>query len=173
VDIESYNKLDAAFSSLFYNKYFWAGFNIDHLIPSNTSFLNQDGKIPLSYTVTGGYNLIYKPSGWRNPYDESITFSGLVQHQGKFNQLDVGVTWTKNIFQVGVAYRNFILPTSTVSSHDALIPSLGLNMDMFKVVYSYDISLSTLHNLSGGSHELSVQFFFDQKERSAMSFFCR
>ena len=172
VEVESYNKLDAAFSSLFYNRHFWAGFNIDHLIPSNVSFLNQDAKIPIKFSIMGGYNLIYKESGWRNPYDEAVTFSVLLQRQGQFSQMDLGVAWTKSIFQVGAAYRGF-LPVSTLTAHDAFIFSLGLNMEQFKVVYSYDVSLSALHNVSAGSHEISLQFFFNQKERSPMSFFCR
>ena len=172
VERESYNKLDAAFSSLFYNKHFWAGFNIDHLIPTNVSFLNQSAKIPMRFSVMAGYNLIYQQSGWRNPYDDLVTFSILLQNQGQFNQMDLGVAWTKSVFQVGAAFRGF-LPVSTITAHDAFIFSLGLNMEQFKVVYSYDVSLSPLHSVSAGSHEISLQFFFNQKERSPMSFFCR
>jgi len=172
VEFDSYTKLDAAFSSLLYSKYFWAGFNIDHLIPYKASFIGQDASVPLRIALTGGVNWIYKSEGWRNPYDEVITLATLIQHQGKFNQMDIGVTWTKNIFQIGLWYRGFV-PINTHTSHDAVIAVVGLNFDSFKMAYSYDVSVSSLMNASNGSHEISLQFFFDQKERSPISFFCR
>jgi type IX secretion system PorP/SprF family membrane protein len=172
LETDAYTKLDATFSSLLYNKYFWAGFTLDHLIPYKTTFLGEDGKVPVRIALTGGINWIYKSSGWRNRYDETITFATLIQHQGSFNQMDLGATWTKNIFQIGLWYRGFY-PIQTVSGHDAVVAIVGLNFDSFKVAYSYDISISSLMSTSAGSHEISLQFFFDQKERSPMSFFCR
>jgi hypothetical protein len=96
-----------------------------------------------------------------------------MQHQGQFNQMDLGVALTKSIFQTAVSYRGFVMPVSTLASRDALVVALGLNLDFFRITYSYDISVSALNDVSGGSHEISVIFFFDQKERSIMSFFCR
>lgn len=173
VEFESYNKLDASVSALLFNEHFWAGFNVDHLIPSNSSFLNEDGRIPIRYSVMGGYNLVYRSNNYRNYYDDAITIATLLQHQGQFNQMDIGATWTKSAFQLGLWYRGFILPVSTVTSRDALICVVGLSLENFKVSYSYDISLSSLSDTSGGAHEISLQFFFDRKEKSPMSFFCR
>ena len=172
VEYDAYTKLDAAFSSLLYSKYFWAGFNVDHLIPYKASFFGEDATVPLRIALTGGINWIYRSKGWRDPYDETITFATLMQHQGQFNQMDIGATWTKHIFQIGLWYRGF-LPINATTSRDAAVCIVGLNFDTFKVAYSYDVSVSSLLNASSGSHEISLQFFFDQKERSPMSFFCR
>ena len=173
LEIDSYKKVDVDVSGMLYNKYFWVAANIDHLVRNNVSFLGGTEKIPMRYSLAAGGNWIYKEKGnWRNPSAEMVTFGTLVQHQGKFNQLDLGVTWTKNPMQFGVWYRNFFIPTATKSSHDALIFVVGLGGEKFKISYSYDLSLSGLSDTSGGSHELTMNFYINKKERSPIYFFC-
>lgn len=172
-EIESYNKLDAGVSALLHNKNFWFGVDVDHLIQNNVSFINEDSRVPLKIDLMSGYSWIYRKKGWSNPYDETITFALLGQHQGEFNQLDIGVNWSKNPVQFGVWYRNFIIPTSTISSRDAMIFMLGFNTEEFKISYSYDLSLSGLYDSSNGAHEISLVYLFNQKEKQPIDFFCR
>ncbi len=170
---DSYKKVDVDVSAMLYNKYFWTTVNLDHLVRNNVSFLGGSEKIPMRLSLAAGGNWIYKEKGnWRNPSAEMLTFAMLAQHQGKYNQLDLGVTWTKNPMQFGIWYRNFFVPTATKTSNDALILVVGLGGETFKVAYSYDISLSGLSDTSGGSHELTLNFYIKKKEKSPIYFFC-
>lgn len=172
-DMSSYTKLDAAFSSILYGKNFWVGFNIDHLIQNNVSVLNEQSKVPLKSVLTAQYSWIYEEKGWQNPYDETVTLGTLIQNQASFNQMDIGVTWTKNPVQFGIWYRNFIIPTSTISNLDAMIFVIGFDTEDFKISYSYDLSLSKLIGSSDGAHEISLVYYFNQVEKSPIASFCR
>ena len=174
VEYDSYTKLDAAASVLFYNKYFWAGFGMDHLIPYDASFLREGGRVPLRYTLSAGYNWHYEETRhWNNDTEGTVTFATLFQHQAQFNQMDIGATWTRDFFQLGAWYRGFFVPVKSITSYDAVVVILGLSLDQFKIAYSYDISISSLVSVSSGTHEISLSFVFSQKERSPISFFCK
>jgi hypothetical protein len=63
-------------------------------------------------------------------------------------------------FTVGLNHR-----IDFTGQTDALIFVVGIQYSFIKVGYSYDITLSNLSNLSGGAHEVSLQFLLPCPEK--------
>ena len=54
-------------------------------------------------------------------------------------------------------------------SSDALIAIVGIETDIMRFGYSYDITISELTPATGGAHELSTTMKFDCKSKKASS----
>jgi type IX secretion system PorP/SprF family membrane protein len=136
-----------------YTKYFYAGFAADHLTEPNEA-LTQGGtsKLPMKFTGHAGAVI---PVGNKSD-DASISPNILYQQQQDFRQLDLGLYVTKGALVGGLWYRN----------SDAFIVLIGIQHGIFKVGYSYDVTVSKLTNASAGSHEISIGFnFFCKKPK--------
>ena len=71
------------------------------------------------------------------------------RYQNGFSQLNIGTYVKYGDLQFGTWFRN----------RDAFILTVGINTKLFKVGYSYDVTVSKLNNgVSGGSHEVSLGF---------------
>ena len=77
----------------------------------------------------------------------------------EFHQLNYGMYLNYYPFVLGVWYRQ------SFRNPDAVIFMFGLQHERIRVAYSYDLTVSKLANLSGGSHEVSVQFMFPCPEK--------
>jgi hypothetical protein len=62
----------------------------------------------------------------------------------------------------GLWYRGNFGKDKFISS-DSFIALIGLQRGMFKFGYSYDVTVSSLSNSTGGSHELSLGLQFECK----------
>ncbi len=129
-----------------FSKYLFVGFAADHLTQPDESLLTGPSKLPVKFTGHAGAVI---PIG---PRDGGATISPniLYQKQQDFQQLNLGVYVTKGALVGGLWYRN----------NDSFIILLGVQKGIFKVGYSYDVTISKLTNATAGSHELSLGFQF-------------
>ena len=158
IDIEntSAHRFDAAASMMLYSEDFWFGLAFDHLIQPDVSFTDQKNKLGLKFTAYAGYKFTYEPS-YRGSEPKTITLGINYKHQYSFNQLELGVFWYYNPIELGISYRGLFFQAATeITNHDAVIPSLGVNISKFRVGYSYDVTISDLSGYGKGAHEVSL-----------------
>ncbi|MDP4282397.1 MAG: type IX secretion system membrane protein PorP/SprF [Bacteroidota bacterium] len=155
-DVETIGQPDFS-SGVFigYDEIVYAGFSVSHLTEprygfygDNTSFLYR------KYTFHAGSVIDLAPGQGLGEREFSISPNVLYQQQGKFHQLNLGTYITFDPIIGGLWFRhNFENP-------DALIILAGIHYKSLRVGYSYDITLSRLSSVSGGSHEISASWQF-------------
>ncbi|QZT35705.1 PorP/SprF family type IX secretion system membrane protein [Halosquirtibacter xylanolyticus] len=150
--------LDFKFSSFFYNRKFWGGFNLFHLTTPSYSFVGQKNEVPLYFSVFGGMNIWRQPTQ-RQTLPRSFCVSYRYTYQNDFNQLDLGGYWFNRNFEVGAWWRGvpiFNNRIDKVVDQSAVILSAAMIFGIFKIGYSYDIPISELNATSAGAHEISL-----------------
>lgn len=168
-------RFDAAVSLLFYNRYLLLGVNASHLLNNNVSFMDQPtstNPIKLSAVVVGVIP-ISKGYGKYDPKDD-VTIAALYQWQGQYHQIDLDVMYHRQYFMVGIGYRGipFYRPETGLTNNDAVKFMVGGSYAGFALSYSYDLGLSSLMTVSGGSHEVVLTYTFNLKRDNHPSFFC-
>jgi hypothetical protein len=78
----------------------------------------------------------------------------LYQLQRDFQQINLGMYIGKPPLVGGIWYRH------SGGNADAIAVLVGLQQGIFKLGYSYDITVSKLSSVSAGSHELSLGLQF-------------
>lgn len=163
--IDRVGYFDASSSLMAYSSSAWAGITVDHLMRPNQSMLNeQKSRIPVKYSIFGGYRFDYGGS-LMGDVGESISLAVLYRNQGKFNQLDAGVYWSRYPISLGLLYRGIPIFNNHVHglfNNDALVAMVGLRTKDIRVGYSYDMTISRMINSTGGSHEISIIYHFNQ-----------
>ena len=89
----------------------------------------------------------------RRNSDAKLSPNVLYQRQGEFQQINVGLYVSKGPLVGGAWYR----------FDDSFIALVGVQTDVIKFGYSYDVTISQLTPSSGGSHELTMTIQFDCK----------
>ncbi|MGL5888300.1 MAG: PorP/SprF family type IX secretion system membrane protein [Bacteroidia bacterium] len=144
------SNVDISAGMLGYSRRYFFGFSVHHVTEPDEGFLGTS-KLPMKYTGHAGALI---PLGGR--YSESsISPNILYQRQQDFQQLNLGVYFTKGALVGGLWYRN----------QDSFIILLGFQQDLFKFGYSYDVTVSRLTNATAGSHEISFQMQFECKPK--------
>ncbi|MGZ4042428.1 MAG: PorP/SprF family type IX secretion system membrane protein, partial [Bacteroidia bacterium] len=164
--------LDASTGLLVYSENSWAGFSINHFTRPNQSLIEESSKLPGDFKLHGGHKFILEgddsESGRKNAEKNSVTVAVNYKKQQKFNQIDLGVYYSKNFIVAGIWYRGIPLwkPYSWYQNNDAIIFLIGMSADKLNIGYSYDYTLSKLSNVSsGGSHEISLSYQFCPKKK--------
>lgn len=142
--------VDFSAGAVVFSKIFFIGFAADHLTQPDESLLGGVSKLPMKFTGHAGAVI---PVGDKKS-ETSISPNILYQKQQDFQQLNLGVYVTKGAMVGGLWYRN----------SDAFIVLIGVQKGMFKIGYSYDVTVSKLTNASAGSHELSLGLQFTCKK---------
>jgi len=140
---------DASAGLIVFNKSFNFGIAAHHLSqPNESMIIGPVDPLPIRITAhTSATIPLGKHSKYSNP--TTIMPSVIYSYQNGFQQLNVGTYVKYGTMQVGAWLRN----------RDAFILTVGLNTGVFKVGYSYDVTVSPLNNgISGGSHEVSLGF---------------
>jgi type IX secretion system PorP/SprF family membrane protein len=157
---------DTGLGVLVYSSSGWVGFSASHVNRPNQSLMNGISPLPAELKLHGGYKYIFEEvenTSKKIPEHHSVTFAFNYKKQSKFNQIDLGVYYTKNLFVVGCWYRGIPVykPVAGYQNNDAVIFLFGINMDKYKIGYSYDMTVSRLSNLNTkGSHEVSMSYQF-------------
>ena len=159
---DSYKRFDATASAMIYSDFFWAGVSVDHLIKKDIGFTDIETYLPIKTTIYGGYKIRYREGG-RKHDEQSITVAANYFMQGKFNQLDLGLYWYINPFEMGLWYRGIPFATSdNLSNNDAMVMIIGLTFGNIRFAYSYDYTMSDLSGSSNGANEFSIMFRFNK-----------
>ncbi|TND01016.1 MAG: hypothetical protein FD123_4288 [Bacteroidetes bacterium] len=127
------------------------GFSASHLARPRSGYFG-DSRQPVHYALHAAAILGKIPDEFPN----SLTVVPAVQYHAEdnFRMLHGGITFMFNHFSLGLSYRE----------SDAAIGTVGYRAKRFRVGYSYDYTISKLTNVTGGAHELAVQYVFRKKE---------
>lgn len=157
--------LDIAAGILIYSKNYYAGLAVKHLNSPDESILdinqNLRAGLPLRMTLQAGAEFtIQRGNNRRAP--TFISPNLLLIRQGDFGQINVGAYAGFGKFFGGLWYRH------TFSNPDAAIALVGYREGIFRIGYSYDLTVSGLASVrggTGGTHEISITINFDDSNK--------
>ncbi len=162
-EFNNLNSVDGSVSGLFLTQNWWAGFTVDHLFRPNTSFTDYENRLPMKYTLYGGYRF-RKVERLISAKRQTVTVTGTYRHQDAFDQFDIGLYWSYDPIILGVWYRDLPL-VKDFSRRDAVIFLVGAKIEDFSVGYSYDFTVSKLITSTGGAHEIAVSYRFEVEQK--------
>lgn len=141
---------------------FWAGAALFNLNRPNESFYGiPTGRLPVRYSFHGGGKFDLSADE-REEFQKKLITAVIHYHgQAKFDQVDLGFYYSRNVFTVGLWYRG--IPglkaySPGYQNHDAVAVLFGLQLKRIKIGYSYDNTISYLAGISRGAHEVSLSF---------------
>ena len=131
--------------------YINAGYSIHHVNQPKESFFNDessDGKLSMRHIafingiIKAGNKVILEPNVFYNNQNNASALNG-----GMILNYKLG-TFAENELITGIYYRN----------QDAIIPMFGFKYNQTRVIFSYDVTVSTLNkfNNSAGASEISI-----------------
>jgi type IX secretion system PorP/SprF family membrane protein len=149
------NMHDFSAGAILFSEMFYGGFAFHHLTQPNQSMI-PPGVAPwdLKTTIHAGANFEVI-RGSRNMPGTMLSPNIIMQFQGTARQINVGTYVTRGPIVGGLWYR----------FGDAFILSLGLQQNIFRFGYSYDITTSRLRAAAIGSHEISAAVQLEPFER--------
>jgi type IX secretion system PorP/SprF family membrane protein len=150
--------VDFATSALVYNQRIWSGFTLDHLLSPKTSFYGDDATVPIKFNFYGGVQVL-KRTRLRQKAQETLSVALNYQRQGRYNQTDLGLYFYKEPLIFGLWYRG--IPLVTTQAGDAIIGLIGIKTKQVHIGYSYDFTISNLISSTGGAHEISLVYEFN------------
>lgn len=151
----SVRNVDFSAGLLGFSEKFFAGFAVHHLTEPNESLVVGTSRLPMKWTAHAGAVI---PIDKRNRYSESnISPNVLYRRQGEFQQLNLGLYVNKGPLVGGIWYRGILFS----DYRDAFIIVIGIQTDVIRFGYSYDVTVSELTPATGGSHEVSMTIQFD------------
>ena len=150
--------VDFATSAMVYNDRIWGGFTLDHLLVPKTSFYGDDATAPIKLNLFGGMQIL-KQTRLRQKLQEVLSVAINFQKQAKYYQTDVGLYYYKNPLIFGLWYRG--IPFMTSQAGDAIIGLIGIKTSSVHIGYSYDFTVSNLISSTGGAHEISLIYEFN------------
>ncbi len=153
---------DAGSSIVVYNRQMWFGLAVDHLLRPNTSLSRLNARTAMKWSQFGGINFGMTNRVGKVP--EVISLNYLFKKSADFYQLDLGANWYHAPLMLGFAWRG--LPGSKYPSYDALIFTAGFAFNNIAIGYSYDFTVSKLGPATGGSHEITISFSFNEGNKS-------
>lgn len=156
----SFNKLYADFSAglLVYNKDYYGGLSVKHINGPDESFLNDfnAAPVPIRLTVHGGAQINLRKNHKNYIEGTFISPNLMYVRQGTFQQANAGAYVSTNRVFGGLWYRY------AFGNADAVIGLIGMKYNVFKIGYSYDLTVSELSAQSNGAHEISIAINFDE-----------
>lgn len=143
------------------------GFGVHHLTAPVESFQETDTRIPRRYTVHFGSMIPVTKNLMRNRPTYYISPVAKYEIQAGIDIMTVGFFNTFKPVFVGVLYQDNGF--TAAGGTRAMIFTGGINADMgkmtnFTIGYSYDLNLTGVTNVTGGTHELALKFNFEQVE---------
>jgi type IX secretion system PorP/SprF family membrane protein len=158
--------IDFASSALIYNERNWFGITLDHLLTPKTSFYGDEAVVPLKINLYGGTQIL-KKTRLRQTTQEILSAAINFQKQAKFYQTDVGLYYYKDPLILGLWYRG--IPLVTSQAGDAIIGLIGIKTGQLHLGYSYDFTISNLINSTGGAHEISLVYEFNNLSKGQLN----
>jgi type IX secretion system PorP/SprF family membrane protein len=162
--------VDLGAGGVFFTRKAWLGVAAHHLNRPNQSIINEESRLPIKYSVHGGFKFKLRPgvqgSGvYMRNTERSISPAVQYRHQGQFDQLDLGLYFTLEPLVLGTWYRG--VPFKAVNgflNNESIVLLLGFTQlgakDAINIGYSFDYTISRLGIGSGGAHEFSLVYTF-------------
>jgi type IX secretion system PorP/SprF family membrane protein len=156
----SLNKQNIDFTAgiLGYGEKYFFGVSVAHLTKPNEGFISQS-RMPRRLTIHAGgvIDLVKKTRRRSNTEGPTLSPNILFMQQQNFQEINYGLYFNRYPFVGGLWFRQ------SFTNADAFIVMAGIQASMFKVGYSYDITVSKLTNATGGGHEVSLGIQFNCK----------
>jgi len=150
------SNVDFSAGLLGFSEKFYFGVAAHHLTEPNESLVVGTSRLPMKWTGHVGAVI---PIDRKSRYSESnISPNILYRRQGEAEQLNMGLYVNKGPLVGGIWYRGFLFGKEY---SDAFIVTLGIQTDVIRFGYSYDVTVSELTPATGGSHEVSMAIQFD------------
>lgn len=127
-------------------KRFLVGYSAANINRPSTSFNVTSSVLPIRHTLQSSYRILQR-EGKRT---RALYANLLYIKQQYFYQLLPSISFRYGKWKLGAGYRY----------EDALIGMLGYTGKRLSVGYSYDYTVSSLTNITGGSHEFTLGFIF-------------
>jgi type IX secretion system PorP/SprF family membrane protein len=153
--------------ALYTTQVMWAGFALHNINKPNTSLVDGSNKLPMKFSVHGGYRFILEKKG--NFLIKYFAPGINYRHQHKFDQLDIGANFFYAPLSIGIWYRGIpvkhYLPG--YPNTDAVSVLLGIDIKQYdlRIAFSYDMTLSRLASRSLGAPELSIIYEIAKKSK--------
>ncbi len=160
IDNEKYHHFDFAVSGLVFTDRVWLGITGNHLMKLNQNIPAQQEYAPFMFSAYGGIMFDMLSRAHITKTEKNVTLAFHYKTQEKIHQLDLGLYHTNAPFIIGIWYRGIPLISNT-ESKDALTLLAGYQTGSLSFAYSYDLTMSRLINTTGGSHEISVNYKFE------------
>lgn len=150
--------VDLSAGLLAYSTRFFGGIAVNHLTEPEESFIRpvEGSRLPMKYTAHFGALI---PIGGGRDEETYISPNVLYQLQRDFEQLNLGVYVAKAPLVGGLWYRGYFKGDKFING-DSFIALIGIQQGIFKLGYSYDVTVSKLAGASAGSHEISMGLQF-------------
>jgi type IX secretion system PorP/SprF family membrane protein len=171
---EGIKTFDFSAGVLGFTKDFFAGFAVHHLTEPNESLtilepaIRGNSTLPAKFTVHAGMVI---PIGDRRSEEVTISPNAMFMTQGAAQQYMLGMYANKGPMVGGLWYRH----TNIRENGDAIALLVGLQHDIFRFGYSYDITVSRLNVTNTyGAHEFSLglQFYCKPKRKKVRIIRC-
>jgi type IX secretion system PorP/SprF family membrane protein len=161
--------LDFATGGMAFYKNYFAGMAIHHLSRPDETLLEDEAIRPSKFSIHGGAKFKIGPEVDDEEKDQMyLTPTFNYRAQLKYDQLDIGLYYSKYVFNIGVWYRGipgFKSYKPGYPNNDALCFIFGISKDRLNVGYSFDATISWLRGSTGGAHELSLAYQFCKLKR--------
>lgn len=160
LNIQGETYFDFGAGLLMYSRKVWLGVSTAHLNRPNRSLMDDESEIPVKTSVHGGVRIPLYHGLFKRERTASIAPSFVYKQQGNFDQLDLGTYFFYEPVVVGLWYRGIPIRQNAKDniSQDAVVVVLGFQLQKLELSYSYDVTVSELGPISGGSHEVGLKF---------------
>jgi type IX secretion system PorP/SprF family membrane protein len=160
LNLQGETYFDFGAGMLLYSRKVWLGFSTAHLNTPNRSLVDDESRIPVKTSVHGGVRIPLYHGLFKRERSASIAPSFVYKTQGDFDQLDLGTYFFYEPVVVGLWYRGIPIQQNADDniSQDAVVIVLGFQLQNIELSYSYDVTVSELGPISGGSHEIALKF---------------
>ncbi|NTW33927.1 MAG: type IX secretion system membrane protein PorP/SprF [Bacteroidetes bacterium] len=151
-----------------YGENIYGGAAVHHLTQPNEGFTIVS-PLPMKLTFhLGGIINLEASKKRRRIEDPTLSPNILFMSQKDYKELNYGLYVNKYPLVGGIWFRQCF------KNPDAFVILIGIQKSIFKVGYSYDVTVSKLSNASGGSHEISfgTQFKCTQKKKRNRAINC-
>ncbi len=165
---------DITMGGLFYSTNGWLGITAAHITQPDQSLVGSSDKLPMKISGHAGWKFYLRPGmmgqGFFNrPRERSITPTVQYRHQGRFDQMDLGLYYTLEPLIIGTWYRG--VPFKSVNgvvNNESIVLLVGFTKkgtkDILNIGYSYDFTISKLGPGSGGAHEFSLVYSWNTRD---------
>ncbi len=135
------------------------GGSVQHLSEPKDAFLGDNEHLPMKMVIHNSNYLLFN--------DIIVSPGFTYEQQSEFQTFTMGVNVVNKPFTFGLWVRNRTA-AFRAKQYDSYIVTMGLNLPsrqsmQWRVMYSFDFTVSRLKTSSYGSHELSLVFDFGNK----------
>ena len=165
---------DISMGGLFYSKRAWFGFAGHHLTEPDQSLVGSPDYLAMKLSGHAGWKFYFKPGEmgdgfYKKPRERSIAPAVQYRHQGRFDQMDIGLYYTFEPIIIGTWYRGVPFKSlNGIVNNESIVLLVGFTKkgekDVLNIGYSYDYTISKLGVGSGGAHEFSIVYSWNTRD---------